>query len=114
MFGNMDELPLPSPIVTFTGPILGPGTELLQDDNLISGIDESQRKCCGFVQLSTYITPGTRRNPIQGLPPIPGIRHLPTACQSMDIPMRKDGCKAQYAIPTERVVQLHGKSSRVA
>jgi hypothetical protein len=70
MFGSVDELPLPSPIVTFMGPILGPGTELLQDDNLISGIDESQRKCCGFVQLSTYITPGDpSKTPFRGFHP---------------------------------------------
>src|ERR1051326_8213032 len=70
MFDNSDELPLPSPIVTFTGPIIGPGTQLLLGDDSISGLNEKQRKCCGFVQLSTFITPGNpTKAPLRGFHP---------------------------------------------
>jgi hypothetical protein len=70
MFDNVDELPLPSPIVTFTGPILGRGTQLLLDNDLVSGINENQRKCCGFIQLSTFITPGNpSKTPFRGFHP---------------------------------------------
>jgi hypothetical protein len=114
MFGNVDELPLPSPIVTFTGPILGPGTELLQEDDVISDIDESQRKCCGFVQLSTFITPVTRRRP-HSEAFIRSRYSSSSHCMSIrGHSYAKDGCKVRYPIPTKRLVQLHRKSGRVA
>ncbi|OAL42603.1 hypothetical protein IQ07DRAFT_606584 [Pyrenochaeta sp. DS3sAY3a] len=62
MFNAIDSLPTVSPIVTFTGPIVGSGLVLLRDDPL-SGLLDTQRKCCGFVQLSTFITPGNPTKP---------------------------------------------------
>ncbi|PVH90160.1 hypothetical protein DM02DRAFT_509696, partial [Periconia macrospinosa] len=61
MFNAVDGFPTVSPIVTFTGPIISSVLVLLHNDP-VSGLSETQRKCCGFVQLSTFITPG---NPIK-------------------------------------------------
>ncbi|OCL03065.1 hypothetical protein AOQ84DRAFT_228079 [Glonium stellatum] len=57
MFDMIDNFPITSPIVSFTDPIISSGLALLRDDPL-SGLSETQRKRCGFVQLSTFITPG--------------------------------------------------------
>lgn len=62
MFNAVDGFPTMSPIVTFTGPIVGSGITHLHDDP-VSGLSESQRRCCGFVQLSTFITPGNPAKP---------------------------------------------------
>jgi hypothetical protein len=62
MFDAIDNFPITSPIVTFTGPVIGSGLALLRDDQP-SGLSETQRKCCGFVQLSTFITPGNSNKP---------------------------------------------------
>lgn len=62
MFNAMNNFPTVSPIVTFTGLIVGSGLILLHNDP-ISGLSETQRKCCGFVQLSTFITPGNPTRP---------------------------------------------------
>ena len=45
------------PLVNFAGPVLGSGLTLLEPDATI-GVDKVQRKCCGFVQLSTCIGTG--------------------------------------------------------
>jgi len=50
------------PIVTFTGSVVGSGRTLLRGDPP-SGLSETQQKCCGFVQLSTFITPGNSTRP---------------------------------------------------
>jgi hypothetical protein len=51
------------PLVSFAGSVLGSGLTLLEPD-AITGVDEVQRKCCGFVQLSTYIgTPKSHKTP---------------------------------------------------
>lgn len=57
MFDMTDNFPVIPPIVSFTGPIVGSGRTLLHDEG-ISGVGDTQRKCCGFVQLSTYLVPG--------------------------------------------------------
>jgi hypothetical protein len=62
MFNAVDGFPTMSPIVTFTGPIVGPGITVLHNDHT-SGLSEAQLKCCGLVQLSTFITPGTPSKP---------------------------------------------------
>jgi hypothetical protein len=67
MFNAVDGFPTISPVVSFTGPIVGAGHTLLHDDP-VSGLSETQRKCCGFVQLSTFITPGNpTKPPFRGL-----------------------------------------------
>ncbi|KAH8710269.1 hypothetical protein GQ44DRAFT_742857 [Phaeosphaeriaceae sp. PMI808] len=50
------------PIVTFTSSAAGSGHTLLRGDPP-SGLSETQQKCCGFVQLSTFITPGNSTRP---------------------------------------------------
>ena len=61
-FDMIDNFPIISPIVSFTGPIIGSGLTLLRDSPL-SGLSEAQRKYCGFVQLSTFITPRNSNKP---------------------------------------------------
>lgn len=58
----VSDFPITSPVVSFAGPIIGSGLTLLRDDPL-SGLSEIQQKCCGFVQLSTFITPGNPNKP---------------------------------------------------
>ncbi|CZR50275.1 uncharacterized protein PAC_00147 [Phialocephala subalpina] len=65
MFDAIDNFPITSPIVSFTGPIIGSGLTLLRDDPL-SGLSETQRKCCGgfhqfqvFIIFSIHINPWT-------------------------------------------------------
>jgi len=58
---NFDSIIIP-PIVAFTGSVVGSGRTLLRGDPL-SGLSETQQKCCGFVQLSTFITPGNSTRP---------------------------------------------------
>jgi len=66
-FDTAIDFPIVPPLVSFGGPIIGPGSTLLKDDP-ISGLRDIQRKCCGFVQLSTFISPGT-----PGKPPFKGF-----------------------------------------
>ncbi|KAH6866012.1 hypothetical protein B0T10DRAFT_554189 [Thelonectria olida] len=58
----MNCFPLISPVVSFTGPIVGCGRTLLQQES-IHTLGDIQLKCCGFVQLSTFIAPGTSDKP---------------------------------------------------
>ncbi|KAH7109967.1 hypothetical protein EDB81DRAFT_849270 [Dactylonectria macrodidyma] len=58
-FASIDHFPASPPIIAFTGPIISSGLTLLRKGS-ITGLDDIQLKCCGFVQLSTFITP---RNP---------------------------------------------------
>lgn len=70
MFNAVDGFPTMSPIVAFTGPVVGSGLTLLHNDP-VSGLSEAQLKCCGLVQLSTFIAPG---NPAK--PPFRGLHHF--------------------------------------
>jgi hypothetical protein len=62
MFDTMENFPVISPSVNFTGPIINSGRALLHNES-ISGLGDTQRKCCGFIQLSTFITPGNPSKP---------------------------------------------------
>jgi len=56
MFNSTNAFPITSPVVTFTGLIVGSGLTLLHDE-ATEALGNIQKKCCGFVQLSTYINP---------------------------------------------------------
>ncbi|KAF6525541.1 hypothetical protein HZS61_011336 [Fusarium oxysporum f. sp. conglutinans] len=62
LFASMDSFPCVPPIVSFAGPVTGPGHALLRQD-LLPGLDATQLKCCGFIQLSTYLGPGNPDKP---------------------------------------------------
>jgi hypothetical protein len=63
------DFPTTPPLVSFTGPILGSGSSLLNDEG-IPGLGKTQLKCCGFIQLSTYISPGIpNKSPFKGFHP---------------------------------------------
>ncbi|KAJ4203801.1 hypothetical protein NW757_014845, partial [Fusarium falciforme] len=65
----MVNFPCIPPIVSFTGPIVGPGHSLLRQD-LLPGLDAAQLNCCGFIQLSTYLAPGNPdKTPFRGSHP---------------------------------------------
>jgi hypothetical protein len=65
----MDNFPCIPPVVSFTGPIVGSGHSLLRQE-LLPGLDAAQLKCCGFVQLSTYLAPGNPdKTPFRGFHP---------------------------------------------
>ncbi|KAH7110027.1 hypothetical protein B0J13DRAFT_662338 [Dactylonectria estremocensis] len=69
LFASMDSFPCVPPVVCFTGPIVGPGHSLLRQD-LLPGLDATQLKCCGFIQLSTYLAPGNPdKTPFRGFHP---------------------------------------------
>ncbi|KAH7118136.1 hypothetical protein B0J13DRAFT_613228 [Dactylonectria estremocensis] len=68
-FASVDHFPAIPPVVTFTGPVVGSGRTLLRKES-IPGLDGVQLKCCGFVQLSTYIAPGNPdKTPFKGFHP---------------------------------------------
>ncbi|CAI6077744.1 unnamed protein product, partial [Clonostachys chloroleuca] len=53
----------------FTGNIVGPGHSLLQRE-LVPALDDVQLRCCGFVQLTTYLAPGNPvKTPFRGFHP---------------------------------------------
>ncbi|KND92539.1 hypothetical protein TOPH_02790 [Tolypocladium ophioglossoides CBS 100239] len=69
LFASMDSFPCIPPVVSSTGPIVGPGHSLLRQD-LLPGLDAAQLKYCGFVQLSTYVAPGNPdKTPFKGFHP---------------------------------------------
>ncbi|KAH6953993.1 hypothetical protein BKA56DRAFT_504195 [Ilyonectria sp. MPI-CAGE-AT-0026] len=69
LFASIDSFPCVPPVVSFTGPIVGPGHCLLRQ-GLLPGLDATQLKCCGFVQLSTYLAPGSPdKTPFRGFHP---------------------------------------------
>ncbi|KJZ68888.1 hypothetical protein HIM_11721 [Hirsutella minnesotensis 3608] len=69
LLASMDNFPCIPPVVSFTGPVVGPGQSLLRQD-LLPGLDATQLKCCGFIQLSTYFTPGNPdKTPFKGFHP---------------------------------------------
>ncbi|KAJ4136672.1 hypothetical protein NW754_002237 [Fusarium falciforme] len=68
-FASVDHFPAVPPVVAFTGPIIGSGRTLLRKEP-IPGLDGVQLKCCGFVQLSTFIAPGNPdKTPFKGFHP---------------------------------------------
>lgn len=65
----MDSFPCIPPVVSFTGLIAGPGHSLLRKD-LLPALDDTLLKCCGFIQLSTYLAPGNpEKTPFKGFHP---------------------------------------------
>ncbi|KAJ6436455.1 complex I intermediate-associated protein 30 [Purpureocillium lavendulum] len=69
LLASMEDFPCVPPVVSFTGPVAGPGQSLLRQD-LLPGLDATQLKCCGFIRLSTYLTPGDPdRTPFKGFHP---------------------------------------------
>ncbi|GJN66038.1 hypothetical protein PLICBS_000054 [Purpureocillium lilacinum] len=68
-FASMDSFPCIPPVVSFAGLIAGPGHSLLRKD-LLPDMDGTQLKCCGFIQLSTYLAPGNPdKTPFKGFHP---------------------------------------------
>ncbi|KAH7237980.1 hypothetical protein B0J15DRAFT_538480 [Fusarium solani] len=68
-FASVDHFPSVPPVVAFTGPVVGSGRTLLRKES-IPGLDGVQLKCCGFVQLSTFIAPGNPdKTPFKGFHP---------------------------------------------
>ncbi|KAM4056435.1 hypothetical protein HRG_003335 [Hirsutella rhossiliensis] len=66
---SVGAFPTIQPIVSFTGPVIGSGRDLLHG-NSAAALDDSQLRCCGFVQLSTYICPGIPgKTPFKGFHP---------------------------------------------
>jgi hypothetical protein len=91
MFNAVEGFPTISPIVSFTGPVVGAGQVLLHDEP-VSGLSETQRKCCGFVQLSTFITAGgCNEASFPRITPIPGLRNLPYPREPVDDALQEDG-----------------------
>ncbi|KAK4089236.1 hypothetical protein Purlil1_6225 [Purpureocillium lilacinum] len=67
--GSIHGFPSIQPIVSFTGPVLGSGHELLQKP-VATALDDAQLKCCGLVQLSSFICPGNPgTTPFKGFHP---------------------------------------------
>ncbi|KAM4064180.1 hypothetical protein HRG_007183 [Hirsutella rhossiliensis] len=63
------QFPSTPPVVSFHGVIAGPGLDLLRGD-FLPGLGPDQLRCCGFVRLTTYITPGLPdRIPFKGYHP---------------------------------------------
>ena len=64
-----DIFPTTPPVVSFTGPIVGPGNALL-NNGAKSNLGNTQLKCCGFIQLSSFLTPGDlSKTPFKGVHP---------------------------------------------
>ena len=64
---RIDTFPIISPIVSFTGLVISSGHTLLNDK---AGLEDTQLKCCAFIQLSTYLTPGNpSKTPFKGFHP---------------------------------------------
>ena len=65
----VDQFPLSSPIVSFTGNVVGPGHTLLRRES-VPTLDDTQLKCCGFVHLTTFLAPGNPdKTPYRGVHP---------------------------------------------
>ncbi|KID60255.1 hypothetical protein MAN_10072, partial [Metarhizium hybridum] len=57
------------PTVSLTGPVIGSGHTLLRDE-VVSTLGDIQMRCCGFIQLSSFITPGDPvKPPFRGFHP---------------------------------------------
>ncbi|XP_044717938.1 uncharacterized protein HRG_08580 [Hirsutella rhossiliensis] len=125
LFASMDSFPRIPPIVSFTGLIVGPGHSLLRQD-LLPGLDATQLRCCGFLQLSTYITPGIPdKIPLRGFHPfqvfvIFPIRANPWAILCKKMAERRDSqfhtnisftCTGKVAGLLDHRVMVHQPSS---
>ncbi|OAQ57690.1 hypothetical protein VFPFJ_11734 [Purpureocillium lilacinum] len=55
LFASMNSFPCVPPVVSFTGLIAGPGHSLLRKD-LLPDLDDTQLKCCGFIQLFVTVS----------------------------------------------------------
>ncbi|KAH7015084.1 hypothetical protein EDB80DRAFT_748189 [Ilyonectria destructans] len=64
-FLAFDDFPIFQLVVYFRGIIVDIGSALLKKEDLLWK-DDSQFKCCGFVNLSTYLMPGTPSKPPYG------------------------------------------------
>jgi hypothetical protein len=56
--------PATSPVVSFCGTVAGSGDALLNDNSLLR-MSPDERRCSGFVQCSSYITPGNKGNSLR-------------------------------------------------
>ncbi|KAK4070013.1 hypothetical protein Purlil1_13589 [Purpureocillium lilacinum] len=66
LLGSSSAYPTMMPIVSFTGPVVGSGLDLLHAD-VATAFNEPQLKCCGFDQLSTFLSPGKpEQTPFKG------------------------------------------------
>ncbi|KAH6869548.1 hypothetical protein B0T10DRAFT_533801 [Thelonectria olida] len=64
-----DPFPLVPPTVSFIGPVVGSGNTLLHRES-VPALDDTQLKCCGFVQLTTFLAPGNSdKTPYRGFHP---------------------------------------------
>jgi hypothetical protein len=103
------DFPAMPPIVSFTGPILGPGSVLLRDDP-ISGLRDIQRKCCGFVQLSTFISPGNpTKPPFKGFHPFQVFVIFPIHVNPWTVLCKKMVDKADTSFQPNTVFSCTGK-----
>ncbi|XP_044715981.1 uncharacterized protein HRG_10155 [Hirsutella rhossiliensis] len=67
--GSADAFPTMQPIVSFTRPVIGSGRDLLRR-NSAAALGDTQLRCCGFVQPSTFICPGIPgKTPCKGFHP---------------------------------------------
>jgi len=117
MFDSADTLPVTSPIVSFTGPIIGPGHTLLHPDT-ISDLEDTQAKCCGFIQLSTFLTPGDpTKTPFKGFHPFQVFVIFPihvnpwsSLCKRM-ITLQENDWETGNPLPIEYLIFLYRKGS---
>ncbi|OAQ57861.1 hypothetical protein VFPPC_12426 [Pochonia chlamydosporia 170] len=66
---SMDSFPAVPPTVSFTGPVIGSGRNTLQNE-VAATLGDVQLRCCAFIQLSTFITPGnSSKSPFRGFYP---------------------------------------------
>ncbi|KAM4064174.1 hypothetical protein HRG_007178 [Hirsutella rhossiliensis] len=93
--------------------------------DLLPGLDATQLRCCGFLQLSTYITPGSRTRSSQGFHPfqvfvIFPIRANPWAILCKKMAERRDSqfqtnisftCTGKVAGLLDHRVMVHQPSS---
>ena len=78
MLTGINEFPSQLPFVNFTGPVIDSGLSLLRHDTTTE-LGHNLRKCCGFVQLSSYISPGKPdESPYKGYHPFQVFIIFPT------------------------------------
>ncbi|EFY94082.1 hypothetical protein X797_012119 [Metarhizium robertsii] len=65
---SVDAFPSMPPTVSLTGPVIGFGHTLLRDE-VVSTLGDIQMRCCSFIQLSSFITPGDPVKPFRGFHP---------------------------------------------
>ncbi|EXU94843.1 hypothetical protein X797_012072 [Metarhizium robertsii] len=66
---SISSFPSVPPTVSLTGPVIGSGQKLLAAE-VVSILGDAQMRCCGFLQLSSFITPGdSAKPPFRGFHP---------------------------------------------